>query len=155
MIRSIKLTNKYSNPMKIYDIEYFQREYTNIVNDIINHIWKFGYENKNRSKFNADKHKYYLDTNLDNIFLKQFDYGIFTMRMLQSCGTQASSIIRSCTIKNKQRKYVMSSLMKQGIKCLGLQSTTDKENISLPKLDLLQPQIDSRFFDIEYTQEYY
>ena len=60
MIRSVKLTNKYSNPMKIYDLEYFQREYTNIVNDIINHIWKFGYENKNRSKFNADKHKYYL-----------------------------------------------------------------------------------------------
>src|ERR1035437_3859039 len=142
MIRSIKLTNKYSNPMKIYDLKYFQREYTQIINDIINHIWKFGYTNLNKSKFNVDKSKYQLDTKLDNTFLKQFDYGIFTMRMLQACGTQASSIIRSCTTKNKQRKYIMSSLMKQGIKCLGLQRATDKENISIPKPELLQPQID-------------
>ncbi len=148
MVRSVKVTNKYSNKTKRTLIDSFIVEYTKTVNEIINHIWNYGYTNQNKTKFNSSRRFWDLDSNLNNEFLKQFDNGLFTQRMLQACGTQASSIIRSCTVKNKQRRYVISKLMKEGVNVSKLQSYSDKEKITQPNLNLIQPQLDSRFFDI-------
>lgn len=154
MIRSVKLSTKSGNINKKDSLESFQRIYSNTVLKIINHIWEFGYTNKNKTKFNANKKEFNLDSNLDNNFLKQFDNNHFTQRMLQACGTQASSIICSCTIKNKQRKHTMKTLMKEGRNASKLQSIYDKSNIAKPEFSLLQPQIDSRFFDIKESDNY-
>jgi len=155
MIRSIKITTKYSNKQKKHSLECFQKEYSLVVERIINHIWNYGYTNKNLTKFDAKKKFWNLDSNLDNNFLKQFDNGLFTQRMLQACGTQASSILRSCTDKNKRRQYIISFLMKNKKNTQKLQSLTHKERITIPSFDLLESQIDSRFFDIkEFSREF-
>lgn len=153
MIRSIKITTKYSNRQKKHSLECFQKEYSLVVERIINYIWNYGYTNKNLTKFDAKKKLWNLDSNLDNNFLKQFDNDLFTQRMLQACGTQASSILRSCTDKNKRRQYVISSLMKEKKNVQKLQSLTHKEIITIPSFDILEPQIDSRFFDIKESNK--
>ena len=149
MIRSVKVTTKYANKNKKHSLECFQKEYTSVVQNIIDHIWKNGYKNQNNTIFNSEKRQWNLDSNLDNNFLKQFDNGLFTQRMLQACGTQASSILRSCTDKNKRRQWMVSSLMKDKKNVSKLQSITNKERITIPNFGLLEPQIDSRFFDIK------
>lgn len=149
MIRSIKLTTKYSNKNKRYSLECFRKEYSLVVQKIIDHIWTHGYINKNKTNFDSQKKSWNLDINLDNEFLKQFNNGIFTQRMLQACGTQASSIIRSCTDKSRRRRHMVSSLMKNKKNTRKLQSITDKEQINAPKFNMIEPQIDSRFFDIQ------
>jgi len=149
MIKSVKVTNKYSNENKQQTMESFVEEYSLVCLRIIHHIFNEGYTNKNGTKFNNDKKQYELDSNLDNTFLKQFDNNLFTQRMMQACGTQASSIIRSCTQKQKQRKFIISKLMKEKYDCGKLQQTTDKTKVSIPSFELIQPQLDSRFFDIE------
>ena len=149
MIRSIKVVTKYSNKQKKHSLECFQKEYSLVVERIITHIWNFGYTNKNLSKFDSKKKLWNLDSNLNNNFLKQFDNGLFTQRMLQACGTQASAILRSCTDKNKRRQYMISSLMKDKKNVQKLQSLTHKERITIPSFNVLEPQIDSRFFDIK------
>jgi putative transposase len=152
MIRSTKVTTKYANLNKIESIDRFCQTYSRIVQEIIDYIWEFGYVNSDKTVFNSLKRRWKIDSKLDNSFLKQFDNGLFSQRMLQACGTQASSILRSCTIKNKQRKYVISKLMKEKKNSSKLQSITDKEQISVPRFRLIQPQLDSRFFDIiEYN----
>ena len=149
MIRSIKVTTKYSNRQKKHSLECFQKEYSLVVERIINYIWNYGYINKNQTQFDSKKKLWNLDSNLDNNFLKQFDNGLFTQRMLQACGTQASSILRSCTAKNNRRQYMISSLMKDKKNVQKLQSLTHKERITIPSFNILEPQIDSRFFDIK------
>jgi transposase len=149
MIRSIKVTTKYSNRQKKHSLECFQKEYSLVVERIINHIWNYGYINKNQTQFDSKKRQWNLDSNLNNEFLKQFDNGVFTQRMLQACGTQASSILRSCTDKNRRRQWMVSSLMKDKKNVSKLQSITNKERITIPNFGLLEPQIDSRFFDIK------
>lgn len=149
MIRSIKVTTKYSNRQKKHSLECFQKEYSLVVERIINYIWNYGYINKNQTQFDSKKKLWNLDSNLDNNFLKQFDNGLFTQRMLQACGTQASSILRSCTDKNNRRQYMISSLMKDKKNVQKLQSLTHKERITIPSFNILEPQIDSRFFDIK------
>lgn len=155
MIRSVKITTKYSNKNKKNSIELFLKEYAKVTQLIINHIWNYGYINKNKKEFNVYKKHFDLDSNLNNEFLKQFDNELFTQRMLQACGTQASAIIRSCTIKNKKRQFIISKLMKDKKNASNLQSITNKEKITLPKFSFIEPQIDSRFFDIkEINGEY-
>ena len=148
MIRSAKITNKYANKIKKEMLKMFVKEYSEVTKNIIEYIWNNGYTNKNKTRFNPKKRQFELEGNLDNNFLKQFDNGMFTQRMLQACGTQASGILRACTIKNKQRQFMISELMKNNQSASKLQSITNKENISIPKLNLIQPQLDSRFFDI-------
>ena len=77
MIRSVKLSTKSGNINKKDSLESFQRIYSNTVLKIIKHIWEFGYTNKNKTKFNANKKEFNLDSNLDNNFLKQFDKKIY------------------------------------------------------------------------------
>ena len=149
MIRSIKITTKYSNEQKKHSLECFLKEYSLVVERIINHIWNCGYTNKNLTQFDSKKKLWNLDSNLDNSFLKQFDNGLFTQRILQACVPQASSILRSCTDKNKRRQYMIASLMKDKKNVQKLQSLTHKEKITIPSFDILEPQIDSRFFDIK------
>lgn len=151
MIKSVKLTNKYQNKNKQEIISNFVEEYSNVCLSIIQYIFQHGYQNQDGTVFNDSKKQYELETKLDNHFLKQFNNGHFTQRMMQACGTQASSIIRSCTVKQKRRKYVVSFLMKQNMQCMKLQRTVDKTKISVPNFKLIQPQIDNRFFDIQTT----
>lgn len=152
MIRSVKVTTKYSNSHKLNQIKLFQEEYTKLVGRIIHDIWTNGYINQNGTIFDQKKKEFHLESNLNNTFLKQFDNEIFTQRMLQACGTQASSIIRSCTVKSKQTKYIISKLMKQKQIVSKLQSKLDGSKLSMPEFKLIQPQLDSRFFDIASSQ---
>lgn len=152
MIRSTRVTTKFSNTNKQQILSEFVEEYSKVTQSIIEHIWKNGYTNQNKAVFNSEKKQFNLESNLNNEFLKQFDNGRFTQRMLQACGTQASAIIRSCTVKSKQRNYIISSLMKIGKDASKLQSVTHKERITAPKFTSVEPQIDSRFFDTKETQ---
>ena len=151
MIRSSNITLKYSNSIKRYEIGDFVSEYSNVCRNIIIYIFQNGYINSDGSSFDIKRKQYNLNSNLDNEFLKQFDNGLFSQRMLQACGTQASSIIRSCTEKTRKRKYVLSILMKENRDYKKLQKLVDKVNISVPDFKFINPQIDSRFFDVKYT----
>lgn len=148
MIRSANITLKYSNTNKLSQVQDFVIEYSNVCRTIIAHIFNNGYINSDKSTFKITSKRYDLDSNLDNEFLKQFDNGLFTQRMLQACGTQASSIIRSCTEKQRKRKHVLRQLMREQKQFIKLQKVVDKAKISTPTFTIIEPQIDSRFFDV-------
>ena len=149
MIRSTCVSTKYSNINKKELINKFINDYSEVVKSIINDICINGYKNNKICCFNLEKRDLNLDSNLDNEYLKQFNTHNFTQRMMQACGTQASSIIRSCTSKAKRIKYVMTHLMSEGVDCCKLQQKLDKTDISIPNFNVIYPQIDNRFFDIE------
>ena len=153
MIRSVKITTKYANNYKLDFLASYRAEYSNTVKEIVKDIWENTYTNSDNSKFNSKKFNYKLDSNLDNEYLKKFDYGVFTQRQLQAAGTQASSIIRSCTVKYRKQKHVLKQMMKKGEACRYLQKIIDQSSISMPEFEIIEPQIDNRFFDIQETEE--
>ena len=155
MIRSVKQSTKYANTNKIFLIADFVEDFSKTTLDIIYAIFTFGYINSNKKHFNFDKGYLDLDSNLDNEYLKQFNQFGFTQRMMQNCGTQASSIIRSCTEKQRKREYVIREIMKKGNSVSKLQRITHTTQISIPDFELINPQLDGRFFDIRKTDGHF
>jgi putative transposase len=156
MVRSVKITTKRANTNKKSLLEDFLMDYSDLCMAIIVDIFENGYTNQNKSKFSIKRKKYNLESNLNNEYLKQFDNGLFTQRMIQACGTQASAILRSCTEKPKKRKYMLRQLMRKKGDYKKLQKVVDRTTISNPKFELIEPQLDKRFYDIkeEKTNEF-
>jgi len=134
MIRSSKLSIKHANKMKNQNIDLFFNEYKSVVLKFIDFLW-----DKNEIPLLLPKE---ITNKIDTWFSK---------RMIQCAGKQASGIVRGTKQKQKQRLYIINKLTKEHkIKqAKKLQKIYNETNISKPKLNNVNPELDSRFIKID------
>lgn len=139
-IRSSKLNLSASNQDKLVKLLKVQKQYTNLVNSFIEILWLMP----------IDK--------IPSLLPKEITSQIKVdcpARLVQCAGKQASGIIRGLFSKQKKRVYVYNKLIenKQYRKARKLRKTIDSFATSMPKLDLVPMELDSRFVKIDFSNE--
>lgn len=136
MIRSTKLTTKFSNKTKLNDIKLFINEYKNVMKQCLDLTW------------NLDK--------IPSLAPKSITSQIkswLSQRAIQCASKQTIAIVKGTKQKNKQRQYVIDKLIKSNFikKAKALQNKLTKE--SKPNLDNVNPELDSRFVKIDQNNK--
>src|SRR4030067_2502211 len=134
MIKSTKTSLKFSNKNKIINLKLFLHEYRRIVYLFVDILWEL---NK-----------------IPTLLPKEYTSNVETWlsaRAIQSAGKQASGIVRGTRQKQKQRLFVIANLNKTGYykKARILQNIYDSTITTKPKIDNVQPELDSRFVKID------
>ena len=134
MIRSSKLSTKFSNYVKQDNIIKFIEEYKKITQEFINLIW------------GLDK----IPTLLPKEITSQVKTWL-SARAVQCSAKQASGIVRGTRKKQSKRQFIYNKLVEQGCykKARKLKSIIDKAKISCPQLNNICPELDSRFIKID------
>ena len=134
MIRSTQTTTKFTNKQKLVNLSIFINEYRNVVSKFVDLLW------------NEDK----IPTLLPKETTKQVNTWL-SARMLQCAGKQASAIVRGTKKKHKARLYMIGKLNKQGQykKSRKLLAIHNKRSLSKPDINLVNPELDSRFIHID------
>lgn len=133
MIKSTKVSLKFSNKNKLDKISSFVDEYTKIVRQFVDIFWELADVPTLAPKEISSK----IETNL-------------TARMIQCAGKQASGIVRGCRKKQSKRLYMIKLFNKQGKfkKARKLQRIYDNAKVSKPKIVNICPELDQRFVSI-------
>jgi len=136
LVRSTKLSLKFSNNCKKDSLNTFLTEYRRVVGLYIDLLW------------NEKEVKSLLDTST----LNKIDTWLST-RAKQCAGKQSSGIVRGTRQKQKQRLFVIEKLTKEGKlkEAKNLQKIYDETSISKPNLDRIEAQLDGRFFKTDFS----
>ena len=134
MIRSAKASTKFSNLHKREEIVAFIEEYKNVMSCCIDMIWKARKIPRLLTRKHTSKIKTWL-----------------SQRAIQCAAKQASAIVRGTKQKQKQRLYRIKKLKEEGHlkSARKLQRIYDKNKVSKPCLDRVNPEFDSRFVKID------
>jgi hypothetical protein len=138
MIRSTKVSNKFSNEGKLEQLRSFVDEYRNVVSEFVDLLWEM------------EK----VPTLLPKEITSQVETWL-SARMLQCAGKQASGIVRGTKKKQNKRLYVINKLkeeckFKQARK---LQAIYDKNNSKKPNINEVEPELDSRFVKLDIEND--
>ena len=130
MIRSSKLSIKFSNKGKVGKVDLFIEEYQSVVRQFVELLWK---EDKVKSLLPED------------ITSKVSSW--LSARAIQCAGKQASGIVRGTRAKQKKRLYKINDFNKRGMfkKARVLQKIYDKIKVSMPVINTVCPELDERF----------
>ena len=134
MIRSTKTTLKFSNTAKLENIDLFINEYRRVVSLFVDKLW------------NMDDVKCLLDKSLTS----SIDTWL-SARSIQCAGKQASGIVRGCKKKQSKRLFQIRKFKKLGMpkKARILQTIYNNTKLSKPNIQVIQPELDSRFVEID------
>jgi len=138
MIKSSKITIKYSNTNKIVNLNEFITEYKNVVKTFVDLIW----DEENIKPL------------MDESYTKQIDSWL-SQRAIQSAGKQASGIVRGTKAKQKKMLHVIDKLNKEGQfkKARKLKLKYLEKKVTKPDINIVQPELDSRFVKIELNND--
>ena len=133
MIRSTSTSLNFSNRNKQGSLDRFINEYKNVVAKFIDIIW--------------DLKKVY------SLLPKEITSQVkswLSARMIQCAAKQASGIVRGTRKKQEQRLFIINELTKENKlkRARKLQRKYDSVKVSKPKISSIQPEIDSRFVNI-------
>jgi len=136
MIRSSKISLKYSNVQKRQSLLEIVVEYNRVIQSIIDLIW------------NLDQIPALLPKHLTS----QVESWL-SARMIQCAAKQASGIVRGTKKKHNQRLYMLAKLTKEGNhdQAVKLQKIINKKPITKPKIDNINPELDSRFVKFDWN----
>ena len=139
-IRSSKLNLSFSNKEKLEKLIKVQKQYTKLVNSFIEILWLIP----------IDK--------IPSLLPKEVTSQIKSdcpARLVQCAGKQASGIVRGLFSKQKKRLYVYNKFIenKQYKKARKLKKIIDSFITSMPKLDSIPMELDSRFVKIDFENE--
>ena len=136
MIKSSKLTTKFSNTNKITELSLFINEYKNLVGQFIDLLWNLDSIPKFLNKEITDQ----VNTNL-------------SARIIQCAGKQASGIVRGTKKKQEKRIWMVNKLHDEGKhkQARKLEAIINKTNITKPNLDNANPELDSRFIKMDFS----
>lgn len=136
MIKSSKVTLKFSNPGKLTSLGTFIDEYRRVTSCIIDMIWGLEKVPKFISKEITDPITTWLSA-----------------RAIQCAGKQASGIVRGTRKKYEQRAWKISDLHDRGYhkQARKLERIQEKQTISKPIISTIQPELDSRFIEINLS----
>ena len=134
MIRSTKTTLKFSNIAKLENIDLFINEYRRVVSLFVDKLW------------NLDDVKCLLDKSLTSTVDSWL-----SARSIQCAGKQASGIVRGCKKKQSKRLFQIRKFKKLGMpkKARILQTIYNNTKLSKPNIQVIQPELDSRFVEID------
>jgi transposase len=138
MIRSSKISLKFSNLGKQEFLNVFIEEYQRIVGRYIDILW--------------DREK------ISELLPKETTESVATWlsaRMRQAAAKQASGIIRGTRQKQKQREFVYKQLIKKGMprRAKRLKKIIDRQKTSKPNLENVCPELDSRFVKFDWKNK--
>lgn len=134
MIRSTKVSNKFSNEGKLDQLYSFIDEYRNVVTQFVDLLW------------GLDK----VPTLLPKEITLQGETWL-SARMLQCAGKQASGIVRGTKKKQKKRLFVINKLKEEGKfkQARKLQAIYNKKHSKKPNIQHVEPELDSRFVKLD------
>lgn len=134
MIKSTKTSLKFANKHKQNELKEFISAYRDLLSQFVDIMWEM-----EDVKPLADK------TITSQIHTK------LSARITQCAGKQASAIVRGTKKKQSKRKYVIDRLNAEGKfkKARKLQRVYDEVSITKPRLDRIEPELDSRFVAID------
>jgi IS605 OrfB family transposase len=138
MIRSTKISNKFSNKGKLENLHLFIDEYRNVVAKFVDLLWE------------AEKVPILLPKEITS----QVETWL-SARMLQCAGKQASGIVRGTKKKQSKRMFIINKMKKEGKfkQARKLQAIYDKNQVSKPDIQHVEPELDSRFVKIDTENE--
>jgi len=136
MIRSSKVSLKFSNPGKLEALQGFVSEYRKLTQFFVDLLWPLR------------------DGKLPGLLPKEMTSQAQTWlskRAIQAAGKQASGIVRGAVQKQKQRMFVYKKLLKEGRfkQARRLQWVINQQKISKPSLKMVNPELDSRFVKVD------
>jgi transposase len=136
IIRSSKLSLKFSNARKKTALTLFLVEYRHVVEKLVNIFWALPVVPKFPPKELTSKVETW-----------------FSARMLQCAARQASGIVRGCLCKQKKRLFIINKLRLEGKfkKARKLQKIYDEAVISRPNIGNIEAQLDSRFVKVDWN----
>ena len=135
MIKASKLSIKFSNTEKLNQLKDFHDEYSKITKSFVDMLW------------NMDK----IPTLLPKTITSHLAGTTWlSARAIQASGKQASGIVRGTKQKTKQRQFIVDKMIAAGEhkKARKLQAVIDKNPISKPTQNEVNPQLDGRFITI-------
>ena len=134
MIRSSKVTIKFTNAGKRSQLSEFIDEYRRVVSLFVDLLWE---EAKVPSLLPAEM------TSKVSTWL--------SARVLQCAGKQSSGIVRGTREKQKRRLFTIEKLKSEGqLKhARKLQKVFDETKISKPNIQNVEPELDSRFVKVD------
>jgi IS605 OrfB family transposase len=134
MIRSTKVSIKFTNTNKRNKIKYFIEEYSRVMKIFIEKFWEMEYIPR------------FIDKEERKIITSWL-----SARAIQAAGQQASGIVRATRAKKDRQKFIINKLIIQNkIKnAKKLQKIYDYTKMSKPNIKNIQPELDSRFVKIE------
>lgn len=138
MIKSSKISLKFSNTGKINKLSEFLREYQKVLVFFVDILWK---EEK-------------IPTLLPNSITLQAKSWL-SARAIQACGKQASGIVRGTRLKQDRAKYIIKKLNKE----CKFKQARKLENIyktkmaGKPVIERIEAELDSRFVKINLSKE--
>ncbi len=138
MIRSSKVTLKFSNIGKLENLNIFMDEYKKIMVGFIDSIW------------NIEK--------IPSLLPKELTSNVSTWlsaRAVQCAGKQASAVVRGTKLKQSRRLFVINKLKKDGKfkKARILEAIYNKNKESKPEVTNIECELDERFVKINLTKE--
>ena len=138
MIRSSKLSVKFSNKNKKHLISTFITEYKRVTEEFINILWK--------------------TTKIPRLIEKNITQQVqtwLTARATQCAAKQASGIVRGTRKKQDKRLFKYNEFVKKGWNkhAKRLKKFIDKANMSKPDLKNVCPELDSRFVKINFEND--
>jgi len=130
MIRSSKLSTKFSNKEKLDNINLFIDEYQSVVRQFVELLWN--------------------ETDIRTLLPKEITSKVsswLSARAIQCAGKQASGIVRGTKKKQKQRLWKINDFNKRGMfkKARVLQKKYDEIKVSMPVIAGVCPELDERF----------
>jgi len=139
MIRSSKISLKFSNKNKREKINLFIEEYKKVAQFFVDIFWEMEKLPKLIDKENTDK--------VEDSWLSQ--------RAIQCAAKQASGIVRGTKEKNKRRLYIYNKLLKEGKtkRARKLKKRIDETKESKPELKTICPELDGRFVKIDLSND--
>jgi len=138
MIKSTKTSLKFSNQGKLEELQTLIDEYREVIKSFIDLIWDQG--------------------DLKPLLPKETTNQVTTWlsaRMVQCAGKQASAIVRGTRAKQARRRFVIDKLIVGGKfkRARKLQRIYDEKSISKPNIDKVNPELDSRFVEIDIDNQ--
>jgi transposase len=138
MIKSTKLSTKFTNKIKLDNLNLFIDEYRRVVSQFVDILWP--------------------QPNIPKLLPKATTSQITTWlsaRATQAAAKQASGIVRGTRRKQQKRLYVYNKLLaenktKQARK---LKSIIDETNVSKPNINQVEPELDSRFVKQDWQNQ--
>lgn len=136
MIRSTKISLKFSNQGKLKQLNSFIEEYQLVVGEFIEILWAL------------DKIPVLLSK---AIVSQRTRESWLSARALQCAGKQASGIVRGTKLKQSQRQYRIQKLLEENKleEAKKLQAINDRNPISKPDKVFVKPELDSRFIKVD------
>lgn len=138
IVKSTKVSNKFSNVGKRGELCLFIDEYRSVLSFFVNELWDSDDFNKFINKDITEKCETWLSA-----------------RAVQCAAKQAGGIVRGTKEKQRKRKWQIDKFNEEGCfkKARKLQKIYDENEAGKPDIKSVEPELDSRFVEVDFMNE--